>query len=266
MLDVVRINGIIEEGVTEPIRCVLSDGSDAIVKYPRNRFGIEVLVNEWIGNSIADAINLTIPAFGICNLSKEIILRDRETDELSEENSGVCFYSRYIKKTVPITEKLLENVDNKDIERLILFDLITNDHDRHNGNIICSIVPSTKLYFIDCSHIFTNDGHNMNKRLDLNKELSRPQLTNIDLIIDEDGIYDKLCRFVGFDPETLCLESKHIKETLSQERLKEVFDSIPPEWIVDSVKTRAIDMMEIMNRKISMLESIAESIIEERKR
>ena len=58
LLDIVRIDGIIEEGVTTPIRCRLSDSSDAVVKYPRNRFGIEVLVNEWIGNCIADTIGL----------------------------------------------------------------------------------------------------------------------------------------------------------------------------------------------------------------
>ena len=39
-----EIHGVAEEGTTEPIRCRLSDGHDAFVKYPNNRCGTPVLI------------------------------------------------------------------------------------------------------------------------------------------------------------------------------------------------------------------------------
>ena len=65
VLIVKEINGVVEEGVTYPLKCTLSNETSSIVKYQKNPVGTEVLINEWIGNCIADSIGLTIPKYGI---------------------------------------------------------------------------------------------------------------------------------------------------------------------------------------------------------
>lgn len=261
MIEVVRIEEIIEEGVTEPIRCTLSDGNDAIVKYPMNRFGIGVLVNEWIGNSIAKAIGLMIPQYGVCNLSKEVIIRDRETDDLRPENAGTCFYSRIIKNTSPITDILLESVKNKETERIMLFDFITNDKDRHNGNIIISNSPEIQMYFIDCSHIFANVNHTLT--IELKEELSENCVMSVDMLCEDKGIYKRLSRHVGFSSEELLRESRRIKEILTDKKLCEIRDSVPNEWISESMNNRINDIFMILRIKIQRIEEIAKRITDE---
>ena len=66
MLQVIEIIDLLDQGVTEPIKCKLSDNSMAIVKYPNNARGTAVIVNEFIGFSLARKIGITVPDFGIC--------------------------------------------------------------------------------------------------------------------------------------------------------------------------------------------------------
>ena len=81
-LDVVQIQEIIEQGVTLPVRCMLNENIKAIVKYQRNRCGTNVLINEWVGNGIADLIGLTIPRYGLCNISETVIRETNENEEI----------------------------------------------------------------------------------------------------------------------------------------------------------------------------------------
>ena len=90
-LEVIQVGDIIDQGVTMPVRCTLAGGLKAIVKYPRNRVGLDVLIDEWIGNSIADAIGLAIPNYGLCNLSVDVIKDTNTNDDIGFENAGLSF-------------------------------------------------------------------------------------------------------------------------------------------------------------------------------
>ena len=50
---------------------------------------------------------------------------------------------------------MLSLVENKETEKIILFDHIVNNCDRHKGNLIIDISKMAKLYVIDNSHIIT---------------------------------------------------------------------------------------------------------------
>jgi hypothetical protein len=131
-------------------------GISAIVKYPMNPAGTEALINEWVGNSIADLIGLTIPKYGICKISEEVIEKSDVYGELDASNSGIAFFSEYLSNTAPGTPSMLGKASNKETEKLLLFDHLIKNEDRHNGNLIGEIATTRRIFFIDCSHIMTD--------------------------------------------------------------------------------------------------------------
>ena len=133
MLEVVEIGYAMDAGATAPINCRLSNGVNAVVKYPNNSCGTMTLINEWIGNSIARAIGVTVPNFGICNLPYSVIFNNSDIDFLDDKNCGACFYSEFVSKAVP---KIIWSIaHNHEFERILLLDHILNNYDRHIGNM-----------------------------------------------------------------------------------------------------------------------------------
>ena len=73
VIEVEEVLDIIEQGFTIPVKCRLKNGMNVIVKYMKNPGGQQVLLNEWVGSNIADIIGLTIPEYGICDLTEKVI-------------------------------------------------------------------------------------------------------------------------------------------------------------------------------------------------
>ena len=57
--DISEVGEVRDQGVTYPVSCILENGIQAYVKYQRNPCGNQVLINEFIGNSIPDVVGLT---------------------------------------------------------------------------------------------------------------------------------------------------------------------------------------------------------------
>lgn len=121
IIEVEEIHDIIEQGTTMPVRCRLKNGMDVVVKYMKNPYGQRVLINEWIGSNIADVIGLTIPEYGICNMSETVIVNTNYNEEIDIKNAGYAFYSKTYSKTIPIiTRAMLSDVKNHETEKIIL--------------------------------------------------------------------------------------------------------------------------------------------------
>ena len=88
---IVRVLMIKDVGVTMPVECILDNNDLVLVKYWHNRFGPSVLINEWVCGLIAKELGLPIPDFGLCYLSKEVII---ETNLFFKENKNRLFYMR----------------------------------------------------------------------------------------------------------------------------------------------------------------------------
>ena len=135
IIEVEEIHGIIEQGTTMPMRCRLKNGMNVVVKYMRNPYGQRVLVNEWIGSNIADMIGLTIPEYGICNIEESVIEYTNFNEDIDIRNAGIAFYTKVYSKTIPINPRaMLSEVANHETEKIILFDHLVNNYDRHDGN------------------------------------------------------------------------------------------------------------------------------------
>lgn len=264
IIEVEEIQDIIEQGTTMPVRCRLKNGENVVVKYMRNPFGQRVLINEWIGSNIADVIGLTIPEYGICNMSEAVIKNTNYNEEIDSRNAGNAFYSRTYSKTIPvITRAMLSAVKNHETEKIILFDHLVNNYDRHNGNLICDISNGAMLYSIDNSHIITEEPR---KSFVLEESLRRTNILSNAILISNAEIYDLLCSSVGYSEDKLRQYAKEIKITLTEDVLIEIKNSIPVIWC-ESVGNEIIEQLfQVLLKRISLVYEIAEMIIEERRK
>lgn len=261
ILEVTQIIDVLPEGATEPISCILENGMTAVVKYMRNPFGQQVLINELVGACIADELGLIIPEYGICNISQEVIESANDTEEIDERNAGFGFFSASYSKTVPLNSNLLPDIQNKQTELLILFDHIVNNFDRHNGNILVSMKSPAHLFFIDNSHIITQD-----RSLNIEKEMERASIVSTMLLDKNKDIYDLLCYRVGYNEETLTSEATRIQSILSEAKLHDIKRQIPDCWIQSAEQAYVDNMFLVIQHRIAAISDICDMIIRERRR
>ena len=147
----------VERGCTCPAHAILNDGTEVILKYPKNQLGVITLVNEYIAYHVAKAVNLTSPNFKIVNIGDNIVL-DLEVaaTHTVDEFVGVGFACEYIPAAVKASRSVLQATDNlKEACKMILFDEVIKISDRHEANVIISTNKNDpKMYAIDHSHAF----------------------------------------------------------------------------------------------------------------
>ena len=264
IIEIEEIHDIIEQGTTMPVRCRLKNGESAVVKYMKNPYGQRVLVNEWIGSNIADIIGLTIPEYGICNMSETVINNTNYNEDIDIRNAGYAFFSKTYSKTIPvITRAMLSDVKNHETEKIILFDHLVNNYDRHDGNLICDISKGATLYSIDNSHIITEEPR---KAFVLEEALNESYILSNAILLSNMEIYDLLCSSVGYSENRLRKCAEEIKNTLTEDILIEIKKSIPAVWC-ESVGYETVEQLfHILNKRLSLICEIAEMIIEERRK
>ena len=62
-----------------------------------------------------------------------------ENEDIGNDNAGIAFYSVLMGNTVPANSGMLAEVVNPKSERMILFDFLINNRDRHNGNLLVNL-------------------------------------------------------------------------------------------------------------------------------
>lgn len=262
IIEIEEVLDVIEVGTTIPVRCRLKNGMNVVVKYMKNPFGQRVLINELIGSCVADIIDLNIPEYGICNLSEDVIKNTNNNEEIDERNAGIAFYTKDYSSTVPPIRAMLPLVENKDTEKIILFDHIVNNCDRHIGNLLLDLRKSApKLYVIDNSHIIV-DG----KGMAISNEVEDISIFSNNILEKNKEIYDSLCTGIGYSEQRLLLEAKKIKEALTKEALNYIKNLIPVIWI-DSIGKENIDIMfKVINKRVENICVLTQMIIQERRK
>ena len=263
IINVEQIFDIIEQGTTMPVRCRLENGDNVVVKYMKNPMGEKILVNEWIGTNIADFIGLTVPEYGICDFTLEAIKHTNENEEINELNAGKSFYTKDYSKSLPIIRGMLNRVENRETEKIILFDHLVNNKDRHDGNLLCNISKGARLLVIDNSHIITDEPHHP---FIISEALDEAYILSNDILLKNQSIYDSLCFEVGYSEDKLMEYATEIKYSLTNDILEDIRQRIPVEWVNVLGETRVNQLFEVLNKRLSLIENIAKMIIEERRR
>lgn len=257
---ILSIERVYPVGVTEPLECVLENGETVIVKYPRNRFGTQVLINEWIGACIADRLGVPIPRYGLCYLSKENIekaeIYGKIYDEIDERNVGISFYSVMFNNASPIQIEWLKEKKNKQLAIIVLYDYILNNCDRHKGNILRIIAEIDDVICIDNSHIILDKGDNWkNPReyLDENKLLS------IKYFEYNSELYSAL--LAGCNQNELYVMIDDIKKKIDGDFIRGIIDSMPIEWINSFGREYVETLLEVVRFRILKLDVVSERIL-----
>lgn len=158
----------------------------------------------------------------------------------------------------------MPSIINKETERLIVLDHILNNHDRHEGNILCDISSGAKIYAIDHSHIFTKA---VSPSIEvLERELTEEALFSPSILIDNKELYDMLCSGVSYNENEIRNMGKWAKEKLSPTEITKIKKSLPEMWINSVGNDKINKIFEILNYRASHIEEISEMIIEERRK
>lgn len=263
IIEVEEVLDIIEQGFTMPVKCRLMNGMNTIVKYMKNPGGQQVLLNEWVGSNIADIIGLTIPEYGICDLTEKVIENTNYNEEIDIRNAGLAFYTKYYSKAIPaISMGMLASVSNKETEKIILFDHLVNNNDRHNGNLLCDISKGATLYVIDNSHIITSEPK---VPFVFEEAIKNSEILSNRIIKTNGDVYDLLSYTIGYNENKVRECADEIRELLSQRMIEEIKKSIPICWIDSIGKEKTEQLFEVLNKRILLIDEIAEMIIRERR-
>ncbi|MDK1673739.1 hypothetical protein QOK74_12925 [Staphylococcus saprophyticus] len=143
-----EITEYVDKGVTDPVRCYLSDRR-VVAKYIYNDEGFISLFNELLGYGMADYFGIRHPNYGIAIYDSSITIVKNNATYI---NKTYFTYTELIEKSLPITSpKMLNKVPEEEIINLLLFDTFIYNTDRNQGNILISM--PVRLYPIDYTHI-----------------------------------------------------------------------------------------------------------------
>lgn len=258
-------------GITMPLLCLLENAQLAVVKYPYNQVGNQVLVNEWIGNKIATQIGVPVPLTGCCLIDQESAYGAEFQDELisgeasfDERNYGIGFYSQFIANSVPLQTSNIRNLVNiEDFWKMLLFDQIICNIDRHKGNVLYSLVER-KFYAIDCSNVFNSQrGWTEQSLLDSIKE---NRYANLELLLPTANgeIYDYFWNNVKTAPDQILNLAIQVQKALEPQVICTIIESIPDEWKEWLGQSKIVAMEQYLNYRIMRIIDTATLIIHER--
>lgn len=258
-IHVSNVLGLVGNGCTEPLHCILSNGDYAIVKTLDNVQGNLILANELFCYFIAAELDLPIPQSGIC-------LIDDNTEFDINKNSiefsnGLGFYSRRLDKVMPINNFNSINIlDNKDkIMEIVLFDHVIYNKDRNKGNALISISKNEKLInIIDHTHVFKYeclwDEYQLKRSIEENDYLDN------DIMRNNSYLYKFFFQTIGISKSRLLELCDNIKSKIDKEFLINLTTKIPTEWNVS--KGMLNMLVEYIYYRINNLDKICDVIIE----
>lgn len=240
MAMVKKVNTILNRvgtGITDPLDGIIDD-KRVIIKTINNDEGNKVLINELVCYNIAKALNLPIPDGGICIIDDSTKLEQNIT--LSSERYGVGFYSNRLDKVTNITNSplLIKNyiINKEDFLKIILFDNLVYNKDRHKGNMLMDIgkQQGNKIHIIDHSHVF-NIG-SLWDRYQLARMMNENDYNSSEVMDYNKNIYDLLIQAIDFSYEALNQEVQNFKMLLNEQFLQNIINTIPEEWECDEIE------------------------------
>lgn len=245
----------VDNGVTEPLYCILDDGYHAIVKTSNNPQGNLVLFNELLCYNIACKIGLPMPNSGICTIGD----KTKHNGEISEDNFGKAFYSERLNRITRISgSSLYQKANNHDImPKLIVFDHLVYNADRNPGNLLYSMEKNNReIIVIDHTHVFHlgsiwNDGALF---AHIGNDLSD------DFIFERNrAVYDYYLNSKSIEIDELLLICNEIKCKIDRKFIQDIIETIPDDWC--KLKSDLKNIEEYIIKRLENLDTICRDVI-----
>jgi len=211
-----------------------------------------------VGSSLAKIIKLPIPDYGLCFMSKEVIMETNTNEEIDSNNSGISFYSVLMPNSVPANSGILSAVTNPCCERLILFDYLINNRDRHNGNLLVDLENDPRMICIDNSHVFLGTGNADPLAVTLGVSDVRAFMD-----IYKNDFYTLIRRLCGFSIQKFKDEAEFIKNSISRGKIIEILQVIPTEWTADDDNILE-GISRMLDQRIKLLDTFVVEVEKER--
>lgn len=247
-----------DSGATNPLIGII-DKNQAIVKVSKNPFGPKVLINEIICLELAKILELPICEGGLCLINENTDIEALIDYELClEDLEGICFYSEKLDKAiefVDLSPELVNKIINKsDVVRLIIFDHIIHNKDRHDGNLLLCYsnnINDVSFYIIDHSHVF-----NM---LEGWAQINIEKYNEPYILEENNEVYSNFYGSIDINLEVLRYEARIFKEKLTRESISNILNNIPDKLITNEDKE---SILEYILHRVNIIDEICEFIYE----
>lgn len=155
MLTVNNVIKFIGTGITIPHLVTCSDKKVYVVKFPGNPETERVLVNEYVCYRLAKLLILPIIDASVAYVDKDVFSKF-QVDGRVKPKEGYAFASLYVKTANNLnTPELLTLAKNKvDAIKILIFDLLVANTDRHQGNLFYDH-KYKKILIFDHTHVFS---------------------------------------------------------------------------------------------------------------
>ncbi len=261
MVKVLSINRFLGVGVTHPYVAQLEKDGEVFIgfiKLKNNPEGTLCLINELICYRLAKKLEILMPESGVA------VIDEKTTDNTGEglmklESLGHCFYSRRLEMAVPLNQKTMNLIDNKDAyEKIIVFDHIIFNKDRNAGNVLLSAKKREKvLYIIDHTHVFKNeaiwDSNCLRQGIKDNDYLSEEILSSCN-----GETYYLFAQDKPISLNSLTLVAEKFKQLCSSSIIDDIVKDIPVDWpindeMVEALKDYLLYRLDHINEICSMI-------------
>lgn len=206
-------------------------------------------------------IGLNIPKCGLCILDSSCVNNIKTEFTLTEQNYGVSFFSVLVPKIIPMNAAIVPRIKNiKEFFKMLLFDHIVYNKDRHGGNILIS--SELIFYAIDHSHVFKNeavwDKHTFIKGIELE------DINDVNILESNRGVYSVFFNNLSTDIEMLLCLAKDIKQLLTPSEVNNIMLSIPEDWVSASCKKDLVFLEAYINYRVLNINQICKIIVDGR--
>lgn len=264
ILHVTNIFKYQENGVTHPIYCRLSNGNHAIVKYMNNPDGQLPLVNEFVCSQLASKYQLSTPQSGVCLIDHNTHMSDdvtQDSRQFSQHNFGCAFYSTFIEKSTPPIPGLIRSINKDQLARLIVFDHIVYNKDRHNGNLLLVVQDgNTLLYAIDHSHVFKNMA--IWDHISFEQGMRDNDYNDTSIMEYNSDIYRAIFDYAAPSEADFCNACNVAKAELTADFLHSIMEQIPSLW-TRNIEQDIIALEKYLLYRIAHLDQIKRVILKE---
>jgi len=245
MLIALEYLGSVGVGVTSPRMFRANDDNIYVVKLQNNCMGTKVLVNEYIACWFGKKMELCFPYGDLLAIDEQVFKENRGLKRAGIE-ARLHFASQYIHSNRYVTRHELQRAINKKVMAgVMLFDHMFHNVDRTKNRrnlLVCCEEKKYVLYAIDNSHLFIRGRWNAEVLAQLVDKTP----------INHWRAYGWLLKYFLTAGDFIPYATKI--NTISNEELTQLVESIPEEWLSRNTEREAL--LQYMMKRCNMVETI----------
>lgn len=201
---------------------------------------------------------MNCPEGGLCTLDERAayspVFACQKEKIICSDNYGTCFYSKYIDKIIPFTYATARRIsDFENFQKMIIFDHIIYNKDRHFGNILFD-ASMYKFYPIDHSHVFKNQ--TIWDKCCFEQGIEDNDYNDKHIITSNFDTYDSVWVNQKYDYNLAIHQAENIAKILTPSLISDIIKQVPSEWTTEIPREDIECLNKYINYRIAHLKDI----------